>query len=129
MLISTIEHIALKGYDQTLLDDDGDIKTINELYRILKPGGYLFITTPYIGTDIFKEDSFERNYNEKRLFKLVEDFEIIEEEYFYPQKFGKKYQWIKMDRLKTRNKKFKNPGIACLVLIKSSACTPPRQAT
>jgi SAM-dependent methyltransferase len=41
----TIEHIGLGRYGDEL-DADGDIKAINELKRVLKPGGDLFFVTP-----------------------------------------------------------------------------------
>ena len=46
--ISTIEHIGI-GTDYTGYydDDDGDIKTIKEIVRILKKGGNAIITVPY----------------------------------------------------------------------------------
>jgi ubiquinone/menaquinone biosynthesis C-methylase UbiE len=45
--ISTIEHIGI-GTDYTgYYDDDGDIKTIKEIVRILKKGGNALITIPY----------------------------------------------------------------------------------
>jgi SAM-dependent methyltransferase len=45
--ISTIEHIGI-GTDYTgYYDDDGDIKTIKEIVRVLKKGGNAIITVPY----------------------------------------------------------------------------------
>jgi SAM-dependent methyltransferase len=46
--ISTIEHIGI-GTDYTGCydDDDGDIKTIKEIVRVLKKGGNAIITVPY----------------------------------------------------------------------------------
>ena len=41
----TIEHIGLGRYGDEL-DADGDIKAINELKRVLKPGGDLLFVTP-----------------------------------------------------------------------------------
>ncbi len=46
--ISTIEHIGIGinggGYDD---DDDGDLRTVKEILRILKKGGSAIITVPY----------------------------------------------------------------------------------
>lgn len=41
----TIEHVGLGRYGDKL-DPDGDIKSINELKRVLKPGGNLLFVTP-----------------------------------------------------------------------------------
>jgi len=49
VVVPTIEHIGLPIYGQVGFDVDGDAETIGELRRILKPGGYLMITTPFAG--------------------------------------------------------------------------------
>ena len=45
--ISTIEHIGIVTDYTGYYDDDGDIKTIKEIVRILKKGGIAIITVPY----------------------------------------------------------------------------------
>jgi len=45
--ISTIEHIGIVTDYIGYYDDDGDIKTIKEIVRILKKGGIAIITVPY----------------------------------------------------------------------------------
>jgi SAM-dependent methyltransferase len=47
--VSTIEHVGLNEYTQSMIDDYGDMKAMKELRRILKPRGIMIITTPYIG--------------------------------------------------------------------------------
>jgi SAM-dependent methyltransferase len=63
--ISTIEHIGLSCYNQKILDNDGDIKTIEKIYKWLKPGGIALITLPY-GKPHHPPD-FERVYNKETL--------------------------------------------------------------
>jgi len=49
-----VEHVGLGAYGQTILDEDGNIKAVKELWRILKPRGIMFITTPFIGSESFR---------------------------------------------------------------------------
>lgn len=91
ILVSTIEHIVLRAYNQINVEDDADIRAITELKRILSPAGIIILTTPYIGSNTFVIwQNFERLYNKDRLSKLIEDFDILTEEYFYPNRIGKK---------------------------------------
>jgi len=116
IVVSTIEHIGLNVYGQLALDDDGDIKAMNELRRILKPNGIIIITTPYIGNEPLKVYPQERHYNRQRLEKLVEGFQVIKEDYFYPRRVKGRIYWIKMSREEIDKQKFTDPGLACLVL-------------
>jgi SAM-dependent methyltransferase len=120
IMVSTIEHIGLSAYKQLTLEDDGDFKAISELYRILKPNGVLLMSTPYIGKNPFRVDSFERNYNRDRLNRLVHEFKIEKENYFYPQKIRRHVYWQKVNPRAIDEHFFTFPGIACLILRKSS---------
>jgi hypothetical protein len=100
---------------------------MKELYRILKSQGIIIVTTPYIGNCPFKVSSFERNYNRQKLKKLIEDFHIVREDYFYPRKIKGKFYWERMSRESMNRENFVEPGLACLVLqkrkyIKSKSC-------
>jgi SAM-dependent methyltransferase len=118
IVVSTIEHIGLNVYDQHLFDDKGDIKAMREFYRMLKPGGIIILTTPYIGNEPLRVSPSERNYNRKRLTELVKSFDILKEEYFYPLRRGKRFIWVKFDRKQIDEKTFPEAGLACLVLQK-----------
>jgi 2-polyprenyl-3-methyl-5-hydroxy-6-metoxy-1,4-benzoquinol methylase len=63
--ISTIEHIGLSCYNQKILDNDGDIKTMEKIYKWLKPGGIALITLPY--GKPHRPPDFERVYNKETL--------------------------------------------------------------
>ncbi len=119
IMVSTVEHIGLSIYEQLELEDHGDIKTMAELHRILKPNGILIMSTPYIGDNPFRLYSFERNYNRERLTKLLQQFQIIKENYFFPEKIKQGGYWKKMCCKEIDKQSFTTPGIACLVLRKS----------
>ena len=119
IMVSTVEHIGLSAYKQLSLEDDGDFKAMAELYRVLKPNGVLLMSTPYIGKNQLKVDSFERNYNRDRLNELVHDFSINTVEYFFPQRIGRRVYWQKMGPDEMDKQVFSFPGLACFILKKS----------
>lgn len=118
IMVSTIEHVGVPAYGQTILDEEGDMKAMKELYRILKPGGIIMITTPYDPYSVSKDagKSYVEHYNRERLNKLVNDFHIIKDEYFYPKhvKHNKRIIWMKIDRQERMDK----AGVVCLILQK-----------
>ncbi len=119
VVVSTIEHIGLPVYGQVGFDVDGDVKTIEELRRILKPGGYLIITTPFAGKE-FRIVPGERQYNIERLKLLKRGFEVIVEEFFISYKLDRRVVWVRISRdfagkVLTRPE---TPGLVCLVLRK-----------
>ena len=86
--ISTIEHIGSgidgDGYD----DDDGDVKIVKEILRILKKGGSAIITVPY--GKIEKLD--HRVYNRLALSRLLavdNRFSVTAKKEFYCYDAGK----------------------------------------
>ncbi len=123
ILVSTVEHIGLSAYNQVALDDEGDMKAMKELYRVLKPRGIIIMTTPYIGKKQFRISKFERNYNRERLTKLVKDFHILKEEYFYPKRIGRSRRliWMKLSREQIDKVSFLEIGLACLILQKPNS--------
>ncbi len=44
--ISTLEHIGLRGYGNRKFSR-GDLRALTELYRVLAPGGRLFVSVPF----------------------------------------------------------------------------------
>jgi SAM-dependent methyltransferase len=122
VMVSTVEHIGLSAYTQLTFEDNGDFKAMAELYRVLKPNGVLLMSTPYIGKNELKVDSFERNYNRDRLNELVQNFSVITEEYFFPQRMGRRVYWQKMCPDEMDKQAFSFPGLVCLILKKSDNC-------
>ena len=79
--ISTVEHVGLPCYGQTIYDQDGDIKTMHKIYKWLAPEGIAIITLPY--GKPHHPPSFERVYDENTLKNriLMSQMEIIKKEY------------------------------------------------
>jgi 2-polyprenyl-3-methyl-5-hydroxy-6-metoxy-1,4-benzoquinol methylase len=122
--VSTVEHVGLNQYGQLLLDNDGDILTMQELYRLLKKSGTLLLTTPYIGKAPLRIDAQGgRLYNCDRLNKLAEKFTILGEEYFLPLLGGgasmRRCRFLSLQKKQIDSSEFIKHGIACLILTKA----------
>jgi len=85
-IISTLEHIGLLWYDNEELDEDGDIKAMKEIKRVLKNDGTVLITIPYGGG----QTNWYRSYDKKRLTEIFNGFKINKMKYF----FNKDLAWI-----------------------------------
>jgi SAM-dependent methyltransferase len=120
VVVSTIEHIGLPVYGQVGFDVDGDVETIEELRRILKPGGYLIITTPFAGRE-FRIVPGERQYDIERLILLERGFEVVAEEFFLSYRLGRRVVWVgvnkDLDRKVLTNPEA--PSLACFILKKA----------
>ena len=86
----TVEHIGLGRYGDTL-DPDGDIKAINELKRVVRPGGTLIFVSPIGQSKI--EFNAHRIYSYDQVIKLFEGMNLREFS-LVPDDF-KKYGLIK----------------------------------
>lgn len=77
-VISTLEHVGLGRWGDPL-DPEGDIKTMREACRILKPGGHVILTIPYgYPTVVF---NLNRIYDAGRVSLLTERFDVVLAEY------------------------------------------------
>lgn len=114
-LVSTIEHVGLDVYGQTLLDEEIDISGVRELVRVLKPGGRLLLTTPFIGGQETRVYRSERQYGLERLLKLTAGLLIDSTHYFRLNRTRSRIGWIE-----ARNPTipFGDTGVACLSLRK-----------
>jgi len=118
VVVSTIEHVGLKVYGQTVIDSDLDLRAIHELWRVLKPGGLVILTTPFVGNGQNRIAREEREYGFEGLNKLTKGLEVLKEEYFYPYHYHHTVRWIRFCRSDALRTDFADPGIACLVLRK-----------
>ena len=73
--ISSVEHDGLGGYGDPI-NPDGDLKSMKEMKKFVRPGGIMFLNVP-IGEDrvIFNR---ERVYGKLRLPKLLDEWELID---------------------------------------------------
>lgn len=83
-IISTIEHV---GMGETSYGDkkerDGDIKSMVEISRILKPNGIVLLTVPF-GKAKFLP--FMRVYDKKRMEQMAKHYRIVKQIYMYNDK-------------------------------------------
>ncbi|OGL42517.1 MAG: hypothetical protein A2161_08685 [Candidatus Schekmanbacteria bacterium RBG_13_48_7] len=93
--ISVLEHFA----------KDGDIQAMNEIYRVLVPGGKLIITLPYNRNSFEEFDKtrlvnyFERVYDEAALVSRITDnsrFNLLKKVYFGEIPFSFFNWWLKI---------------------------------
>jgi len=74
VLLSAIEHFGLGAYtDNGELDDDADLAAMKRVRDLLAPGGRVVLTTPFGPAAV---DELERTYDEDRLRRLFDGFEI-----------------------------------------------------
>jgi hypothetical protein len=72
----TIEHIGLGRYGDPI-DPEGDLKAINELKRVVKPGGTLIFVTP-MGGKPHIEFNAHRIYSYDQIMEYFSDMELKE---------------------------------------------------
>jgi SAM-dependent methyltransferase len=71
----TIEHIGLGRYGDEI-DPEGDVKAINELKRVLQPGGNLLFVTP-VGEPRIMYNA-HRIYSFEQIIELFSGLELVE---------------------------------------------------
>lgn len=93
LAISTVEHIGLQEPYGDSEDRIADRVAVEEMIRILKTGGTLFITVPY-GRAV--SWCYFRVYNRASLRKLLSGLKVEEEKYYARSEDGK--SWESCDR-------------------------------
>lgn len=110
--VSTLEHVGLDSYGGNIVED-GDFEVLELLHRGLRPGGRLLLTVPYGRGSL----PGTRVYDDDRLGKLLENFSVLEEEY-YSKQDGR--NWILSDqpRVGTVESVVSTQGVALIAAAK-----------
>jgi ubiquinone/menaquinone biosynthesis C-methylase UbiE len=82
--ISTIEHIGVQSSHYIVGKNDGlgDVKALSEIFRILKKGGRVVLTIPYIDGSTGGNHKEHRIYNSHTLSKLISRFRVKRKEFY-----------------------------------------------
>jgi hypothetical protein len=87
--VCVIEHIGLGRYGDPL-DPKGTIKAAKELARVVKKGGYVYITVP---VDKKNQTCFNahRTFTRQGVLDLFPTLKLVEERYIYGQRYEQQY--------------------------------------
>ena len=109
--ISVIEQIGMGRYNDPLCQE-GDIKAMREMLRILKPNGRLIVTTNICSeTQVVNKELW---YGQERFYQLLEVGKVLAEEYYY---FNGR-RWICCDKEKVFSVNRPNFSLGMFVLEK-----------
>lgn len=121
--ISTIEHIGRDNADycpshQHLIDDDGDLRTMSEVYRILRRGGEAIVTVPF---GQFHDYGWFIHYDQARWTRMLSGtgLKVVREDFF---RYAK--GWFACDPIQLENTLYQQDdapaaaGLACCLLRK-----------
>ncbi len=84
--LCVIEHIGLGRYGDGL-DPNGTEKAIAEFFRVLSPGGLLYISLP-LDDETTVYFNAHRAFAESELISKFTSFEILDKKYIYGKRFG-----------------------------------------
>jgi SAM-dependent methyltransferase len=90
--ICVVEHIGLGRYGDPL-DCDGSKKAINELKRVLKIGGHLYISIP-VGIESLTAFNAGRIFSLEDVYKLLHPLRIIDSSFIVGNKLTNKFEYI-----------------------------------
>jgi len=113
--ISTIEHVGLgsKLYKDPMYNN-GDIRAIDEIHRVLEKGGKLIITIPFGKRKVINYNGVAfRMYDHNALKELLKKFKIIKEEYYLRE--GHKWRPVAMEEINSIESYKITKGVAMIV--------------
>jgi SAM-dependent methyltransferase len=90
---STIEHVGLLGRYSSNDKEDGDIRAINLCKNWLKKDGKIILTIP-VGQDAIIRP-YHRIYGEKTLPNLINNYNILNQEYWAKREYNK---WVQVNK-------------------------------
>jgi SAM-dependent methyltransferase len=113
--VSAVEHCGLGAYgEMSGLNDD--VRTMREIFRVLRPGGRLLLTVPYGRPG---RTSWYRVYDRASLARLLEGFEVDRIEYYVGRE---RRDWRPGSEVEVADVDSVTPGftqgVACVVAIK-----------
>ena len=111
--VSTIEHVGLGRYGDSM-DNNGDVKAVIEIRRILKKGGEFLLTVPYGKHTITPS---HRVYDKNMLPSLLTGFCIVTSQCF--SKKGAVWFPSSPDELSNVDSSVIEKGVICLKLRKT----------
>lgn len=114
IVISAIEHMGLGGRYGIKEDLSADRKAVQEMHRILRPGGSLILTFPFGKAKILRP--YCRIYDSKTVDNLIQGLSIDRNEYFMQDKNGDWYRCTKEEAEKYNSTIYKSP--ICLIKLR-----------
>jgi SAM-dependent methyltransferase len=84
--ICVVEHIGLGRYGDPI-DPNGARRAVEELKRIVKPRGNLYVSLPLNDHDVVYYDA-HRAYKESTVMAMFFPFEVVEKRYIFGNRFG-----------------------------------------
>lgn len=113
LAISVLEHVGMGHYgDQPV--ENADLKSIEKIKEILKPGGFLYISVPGGRKKIYQKDgiSYIRIFDPTTIEKLLTGF-TIERELFF-EKINQ--QWIETSKKNIESLEYDGEDIGAILI-------------
>lgn len=125
ILISTIEHVGFGSYKASHCED-GDMKAMSEVRRVLSPNGRAVLTFPFTQRHTIIE-GFERWFDVERIEQLFGGMYILREEHWVPEvkMLGRWIKWKPgtLQEAQTSFERRNYQSVACYVV----SLNPPDQ--
>lgn len=116
--VSTLEHIGLGAYGDPLCEN-ADHLAMQDVLRVLKPGGRLIMTVPFCSEHriAFWHGAVERYYDSLTLRNLCDGFKIHAQEFYIGLS---RFNWVNGSEEEAKNNQLRWHANAALLLIKET---------